>query len=258
MQIVSSERSRVYRLVSLYAVVFIFGIPVASASSERLSDAVGVYLTQSAEAALPEFRALAADGNALAHTFIGIIYATGQGSARDLQMALHWWRRAGELGSRDAVAEIVDLYREGNRQLMTQQETRFWLSRGAEIGITEAFSAMAEFIMEGKSSQSDFAEAAVWYRAGSEHYDAASMFALGVFYAMGVGVDRDEIQALAWFDLARRTGLDLSYTNAFVAERERLMPQQAAKAEEIADRWVRHHEWSAQNLAQSSAGLPRK
>ena len=74
--------------------------------------------------AVQVFRAMAAQGNAEAQVFLGVMYRKGQGVTRSSQRAFVWFTRAAARGNRRAKTELREV-----SQTMTPQE----LTRAKEM-----------------------------------------------------------------------------------------------------------------------------
>ena len=109
---------------------------------------------------------MAEQGDALAQFQLGVLYANGQGVARNYEEAVLWYRRSADQG--DAVAQFNLGVRYDNGQ-----------------GVPQSYK-----------------EAALWYRRAAQQGHARAQSNLGVLYANGQGLPKDVIRAYMWLTVA--------------------------------------------------------
>lgn len=114
---------------------------------------------------------LAERGDVAAMRNLGHLYRWGQGVERDIQQAMHWYRRAAETGFARAQANLAAIYLQGD---------------------------------EGVSI--DYAEAHKWFEAAARQGHAVAQYNLGLMYELGLGVEKNEAIALGWYNNAAKTG----------------------------------------------------
>jgi len=89
----------------------------------------GDYIT-----AIKEFRRASAQGNTGAQTYLGSMYADGQGVAQDYAEAAKWYRLAAEQGNPWAQALLGMLYAHGQGVTKDPAEAVKWYRLGAQHG----------------------------------------------------------------------------------------------------------------------------
>lgn len=216
-----------------------------SATADELTDALIRYAVRDYPRAIELLTPLAERGNAVAQLKLGIIYARGEGVARDSVAALRWLAAAAEQGQSEAQFELGVAYRDGLGTRVDAKLAMHWLQRAANAGVPHACNAIGEMYLDHPGVPQDDAAALVWFLRGAQWDDAGSLYNLGVRYAAGQGVIADEIEAYKWFDLAAAAGLgDLrsKALNLRQAIGERLTPMQVAKAKSAAQDWLRTHD----------------
>lgn len=151
-----------------------------------------------------ELRQRAEQGDTEAQYDLGLMYANGEGVARDDEQAVRWFRSAAEQGDADAQFNLSFMY------------------------------------LNGEGVPQDYEEAIRWFRAAAEQGLAPAQFYLGFMYDSGRGVPRDEIQAHMWLSLATSslTG-DLREEAVRGRDRvaEKMHPAEIAEAERLARQW---------------------
>ena len=189
------------RLVLTFAVL----IGLAAPAWAGIAEGVTAYNRGDYATALREFRPLANQGTAVAQTFLGFMYAKGQGVPQDDAEAAKWFRKTAEQG--DAVAQYL-------------------------LGFLYA---------EGPGVPQDFAEAAKWLRKAAMQGYAFAQGDLGFMYEKGRGVPQDYVQAHMWYNLAiSRFPPGAAHDDAvrnrdFVAKH--MTPAQIAEARRLAREW---------------------
>ncbi|MGL1864110.1 MAG: sel1 repeat family protein [Pseudodesulfovibrio sp.] len=141
---------------------------IAGQVSQRRGDKA--YLLSDYETAAAEYTEAAASGNSDAMYHLGVMYAEGQGMAKDLTQGASLMRDAAELGQTDA-------------QLM--------------YGL---------FNIYGDGVPMNPTEGARWLFLAAEENNDIAMYYLGILHAMGLGVQKDIPTALMWMTKAKENG----------------------------------------------------
>ena len=81
--------------------------------------------------ALHEFMPLADHGNAQAQTYLGVMYANGQGVVQDDVTAIVWYTRAAIAGNTDAQLKLSDMYSFGRGIPSDDAIAAYWKWRAA-------------------------------------------------------------------------------------------------------------------------------
>ena len=144
---------------------------------------------------LEDLRAPAEKGDAKAQSILGLMYANGQGVAKDSAEAVKWYRKAAEQGRATAQNNLGLMYEKG----------------------------------EGVAK--DHREAVKWYRLAAQQGYATAQGNLAAMYANGQGVAKDAIEGLAWTNIAAASGDENFAMNRSRAERQ-LGPQATLAAQQ--------------------------
>ena len=174
----------VARILVSIAVVFVTNSTIpATAQNQTVESAqdlaekaVAAYEQGDYVMAFVLFGAAAEEGHAQAQGFLGLMYARGEGVARNDAEAVRWYRRAAEQG--DPVAQ----------------------------------SLLGSMYADGRGVEKDEAEAFHWFRLAAEQGDAEAQAFLGAMYADGVGVKQDDVQAVRWLRRAAAQGVAAAQT----------------------------------------------
>lgn len=156
------------------------------------------------EAALKEFRPLAALGDARAQFELGYMYEHGKGVPQDYKESLIWFRKSAAQGN--ALAQ-------------------FYLGQRYDIG---------------NGVPQDYTEAASWYQKSAAQGGTLAQIHLGFLYELGQGVPVDMIQAYKWYSLATLSGNTIASQKKQSAE-TRMGSKEIKEAQALADEWLSQH-----------------
>jgi len=160
--------------------------------------------TADSEAALKEFRPLAAKGDARAQFELGYMYERGKGVPQDYKESLSWFRKSAEQGNASAQFHLGQRYDIGN-------------------GVPQ-----------------DYSEAASWYRKSAEQGGTLAQIHLGFLYELGQGVPVDMIQAYKWYSLAALAGNVIASQKKKATE-AMMAPKEIKEAQALAEEWLAQH-----------------
>jgi uncharacterized protein len=226
----------------IFALACLMGLFHQAATADELTDALIRYAVHDYPRAIAMLTPLADQGDAVAQTKLGLIYARGEGVPRDEIAALGWLTRAAEQRQTEAQFELGVMYRDGVGTAANGPLAVQWFERAAERGAPHAFNALGEMYLGHQGIAQDYTAALIWFLRGAQLDDAESLYNVGVRYALGQGVEQDEIEAYKWFDLAADAGIGDVRNRAVQARQalgERLMPLQVWQAKIGARDWTR-------------------
>jgi len=184
------------RLVFLVPLFYLLVLSLAYAGFD---DGKAAYDRGDYVKAYKEFKPLAEEGNAEAQYFVGFMYDTGEGVAKDKDEAAKWYRKAAEQGHLEAQLRMLTCY-------LVHEKDIDWLRKSAEEGDAIAQCLLGTAFAKGQGVPQDHAEAAKWYRMSADQGNDNSQFSLGWMYAYGQGVPQDFVLAHMWFTLAAAQG----------------------------------------------------
>lgn len=148
----------------------VLGTGTAAADSDQ--DGLAAYSKGDYAQASRILRPLAAQGDASAQYFLGLMHERGEGVTKNLQEALKWYRLAAAQGN---------------------DKAQFILGR---------------MCLNGKGVPKDYQEALKWYRLAAAQGNDGAQYSLGWMYENGKGITRDYREAVKWFRLAAAQGND--------------------------------------------------
>ena len=141
------------------------------------------------------------DGNAL--NMMGVMYAKGQGVAKDERQAAEWYRKAAEQGDASAQRLLGIAHHMEKGIEKDEREASRWYRMAADQGDAIASNNLG-FFFEGGSGglRQDYVEAARLYEAAAIQGEPYSQRNLARMYREGLGVRSDAVVAYTWANLA--------------------------------------------------------
>lgn len=188
-------------------------------------------------AAAAKWYSKAADqGNINAQYNLGLMYSNGEGVPKNESEAMKWYLKAANQGDASAANNLGTIYDEGKGAFKDYAEALKWYRKAAEEGIATAQFNLAVMYDIGQGVTKDYAEALKWYRKAADQGNAGALTNLGILYYNGQGVTRDLVQAYAWFSRGANAG-DRLAGELLKSTAEKLKPPQLAKAQKLAGDW---------------------
>jgi TPR repeat protein len=172
-----------------------------SANAGDLEDAQSAYKRGDYAAALKLWQPLAAKGNAVAQTSLGILYQNGFAVQQDWTQAVAWYQKAAAQGNAEGEERLGEAYLLGVGGLSQNSNQGIaWLSKSFEHGDARSAYQIGQLYRTGILHISkDEAEAASWFQKSAEAGYAAAESALGTAYQLGLGVPQDSAKATYWY-----------------------------------------------------------
>ena len=151
-------------------------------------------------------KAKAEKGDADAQFTLGVMYAKGNGVAKDPAQAVTWYRTAADHGNAPAQFNLGVMYATGDVVEKDYAEAVKWYRKAADQGNADAQFNLGVMYAKGNGVTKDEIEAVKWYRKAADQGHAVAQFTLGVMYAKGYGVAKDETEAVKWYRKAADQG----------------------------------------------------
>jgi len=191
------------RLATRTLIVASILLPSSAAIGADYHEGLAAYRRGDYEAALAEWRALAAQGDVESQYRIARMYYHGEG-AKDDAAAANWYRLAAEQGHDKAQNNLGLLYEEGRGVEPDFAAAATWYRHAAEQGLATAQANLGRLYEAGLGVDPNQTEAARWYRRSAEQGFAKAQYRLGTMYEEGLGVPRDLAKAAKWYRRAAR------------------------------------------------------
>ena len=208
------------------------------------------------------FRRLADSGNREAQLWLAGCYEYGVGAAKDLALAMDWYRKAAEQGSIPAQKRLAELDYQESIQIKSgkneeylkgtnpendaltakewyekylneedQERAAAYLTRAADMGYAEAQYSLGLCHACGAGVSWDNAAAAKCYLEAANQNHPKAQFELGKCYAEGLGVQMDCGQAAEWYrKAAKQDYAEAQYSLGVCYERGIGVPKDPAQA----------------------------
>ncbi|HTL04290.1 MAG TPA: protein kinase [Gemmatimonadales bacterium] len=146
-----------------------------------------------------------AESNSAARRNLGLLYATGNGVARDDRLAsvqLVFAAQDPIAPDTQAILLMARRYEAGLGVPIDRSKAAGFWEVAAVMGVKEAYPVVARHYAEGDGRRKSDSAATAWYRRAAEAGDVPSMTKLAENLARGRGVRRDEHQSAAWYSKA--------------------------------------------------------
>jgi hypothetical protein len=183
--------------------------PVNQELVRQLEEKAGQLLKNGqVEQALSLYLQLASLGNADAQFNAGLIYANGQGIAKDDKQAVDWFSKAANQGHREAQTKLGFMYATGKGVAQNFNSAVNWCYKAAEQGDVIAQYNLGQMYAKGQGVAKDNNLAFSWFSKAAAQGDARAQHSLGDMYANGTGVPKDSRQAADLYRKAAKQGLD--------------------------------------------------
>ena len=136
--------------------------------------------------------ALAEQGDAAAQYNLGVMYAKGQGVAKDFAEAMKWYRKSAEQGNARAQINLGYMYAAGRGVAQDYSEAMKWYTKAAEQGNARAQYNLGYMYENGHGVTQDYSEAMKWYTKAAEQGSRFAQARL-VFLKNGFNINRFNI-----------------------------------------------------------------
>lgn len=215
----------------------------AGPASAGFEDGLAAARSGDYAAALREWQPLAEKEHPGALFNLGLLYANGNGVARNTAWAASLFRRAAVRDHAYAQMNLAVALKHGKGVKQDHAEAVKWFRKVAEKGHAGAQFNLAIAYLKGRGVARDPALAVSWFSKAAEKGLNIAQYNLARAYETGDGVAKDEVLALKWYALAAVTFPAGEGRKAATAAREILygnMPKpRAQEAEAQARAWLR-------------------
>jgi TPR repeat protein len=150
---------------------------------------------------------------------------------KDYKEAIHWYRRAANLGLAEAQYHFGRMHDKGFGTEQNFDESIKWFRKAAEQGNAQGQNALGASYYRGEGVLKNTIEAVKWYRKAAEQGDANAQYSLGWSYANGEGVPKDPTEGLKWFRKAAAQGdAEAQYNIGWLYANGEVGPQNLSEA----------------------------
>jgi TIR domain/Sel1 repeat len=172
----------------------------------------------------------AEQGDAQAAYNLGLLYAHGEGVARDETKAISLITTAAKNNFPIAKYRLGTIYEQGIVLPKDPDQAQQWYASAAADGNQNAMHNLGALLAKDPDQST---EAARWFRAAAETGLTDSQYNIGLLYERGTGVKRDLTEAAKWYAIASING-DIEAGDRFRAVTAQLDADQTSRAVEAA------------------------
>ena len=151
---------------------------------------------------IADLKEIAYAGDANAQVQLGVIYLTGNGTAKDDAEAVKWLRKAADQDSALGERYLAEMYFKGRGVPADNEEAAKWLRLAAEQDDAQSQYNLAVLYTQGLGVPRNLKEAANLMRRAASQHLAAGELGLGAAYENGNGVPPDPVEAVKWYQKA--------------------------------------------------------
>jgi len=167
--------------------------------------------------ALAEFQNLAEQGNISALYHLGRMYQNGWGVARNMPLAVNYFKAADESFYLPAATQLGKILLSNKDGIPTNPKKAINLLKKAALsGDTEALFELGNASVSGLGGEPNYNHAYGFYLMAALKGDEKAQFQLGQLYLTGFGIPQNYQRALVWFTRSANQGyvraqLELAY-----------------------------------------------
>ena len=160
----------------------------------------------------------AEQGHVKSQNNLGLLYEQGRGIEQDVEQAVAWYRRAADSGLATAQSNLARMYDRGLGVAEDHAQAARLYREAAEQGHAQAQHRLGQMFESGTGMPASEDKAAKWYRRAAKQGNGPAQAALGSMYAEGRGVSRDVEKATKWLGRASAQGIAVSLEGAPVEQ----------------------------------------
>lgn len=186
--------------------------PLADARDERAEVSLGILYATGQGVARDMPQALvwlgksADQGLQTAQTMLGQLHEAGAGVPQDLPQALHWYELAAAHGDERAKHAMIGFFLRQHARPEDHAVLTPLCQAAASVGLTDGEACLAVMYADGYGLPQDAAQEVAWFGKAADQGDRFSQLALGAIYQDGHGVPADPAKAQHWFTMAAEAG----------------------------------------------------
>lgn len=168
-----------------------------AATNLALMYSTGDGLQKDATKAVAWFRRAAEAGDATAELNLFALYRRGEGAPRDDAQAVLWLTKAAAQGLLPAMLELArwEMEPEHGRDV---EDAIHWFKKAADVGDASAQATLGDIFVDQNLGRLDYDQAVTWYQKAADQGLREGEFGLGSRYLLGQGVPQDLEEAKRW------------------------------------------------------------
>lgn len=163
---------------------------------------------------IDEYKRAAEQGNVETQFDLAVIFATGDGVAKDVGEAIKWYTRAAEQGNAKAQCDLASIYSHGEEIPANQQEAFKWYTRAAEQGDANGQFNLGCCYLVGEGVAKDAKQGLKWLTRAAEQGNPVMQWSLGAQYQQAkVEMPGNAQEAAKWYRFAAEQGLSVAQSS---------------------------------------------
>jgi hypothetical protein len=210
--------------------------PAISAEIEIAAPAIKESMKLSPKQEIAALTKKANAGDVRAQNQLGVMYAEGNGVAKDAAKAMLLFRKAVAHGHSDAQYNLGSMYDNGEGVAKDAIKAVEWYHKSATQGHSDAQFSLALAYANSKGVSKDAAVAVTWLQKSAAQGHSFAQYYLSLMYALGEGVAPDMVLAYAWSNLAANRGSQEAVENRAISESQ-LSKDELIEAQKLSSGW---------------------
>ncbi len=178
-------------------------------------------------------------GSDRAPAILGNIYATGTQGKPDYEQAVKWYKLAADKGQREGQYGLGIRYAYGQGVPVDLQQARWLFAAAADQGLAQAQYNLGAMCEEGSGAPADRLCAAHYYQLAADQGMAKAQFRLGRLLASSKGTESERVSAYKWLMLAQASVKESSPVLNDL--RKSMSEQEISEADRAVDDWRTEH-----------------
>ncbi|WP_104760485.1 tetratricopeptide repeat protein [Helicobacter cetorum] len=161
------------------------------------------------------------NGNAEASFVIAMMYAKGEGKAKDKNKAYDYLLEASIKGSGFACAELGTYYYYGSKEYAIERNyarALNYFNKAIDRGNIEAYESLGKMYLDGNGVERNVSKAIKYYEKSASKGNIDAYASLGELYLKGDGVDMNYTKALKYFKKGIKSSESLYYLGEMYLE----------------------------------------
>lgn len=207
--------------------------------------------------AIREMTPLALTGDPRAQSYLGLMYAEGQGVVQDHAKAVAWFKRAVEQNFAYAQNALGYMHSKGHGVARDPSEAVDWYVKAAAQGYVVAQYNLGAMYYGGRGVSRDLDTAADWFNTAAKRGHVKAQFKLGYMFNAGEGVDKDPVKAHFWWSIAAAGGAKqaVEYRDRLA---KKMKPADLSEAKQLAQAWKRPVDVAAVQAQATAKKAPKR
>lgn len=178
-----------------------------AATNIALMYADGTGIAKDPTQAMMWFRRAAEGGDATAQYNLALIYRRGKDAPENEKESVHWLTAAADQNVLPATLDLAAFYLHPTDGTPADvAKAIHYYKKAADLGSVPAMAKLGDIFATGADGKPDYEQAVAWYQKAADQGEADGQFGLALRYALGQGVPLNTDQAFRLFVAAANQG----------------------------------------------------